>query len=775
MPTAPEDDTLFAPSTDALTAGPPVLGSRYRIVSLLGSGGMGNVYKAHDLELDEVVALKVLRPELVGTADALERFRREVKLARRVTHPNVARVFDIGERHGEKIITMELVDGEPLAAHLARAGRLSPARVAALAEAVCAGLGAAHAAGVVHCDLKPDNVLIAEDGRVVLTDFGIARAVIGERSGGAAGLVGTPAYMAPEQVEGRADLDARTDLYALGVMLFELSTGTPPWTGETVMAVALARLLEPPPDPRELRPDLPPHLSAVVRRCMARRPEDRYESAGAVAAAFASLTLPAGSDPPPLPPPTPPVEASFKSRKRVAVLPFRNAGPPEHDHLAEGLTEELIDVLSVVAGLGVRSRGVVMRYKGIDRDPRDVGRELDVQVVVEGTVRRVGGAARISARLVSVADGMQLWARRFDRPESEILSLSDDTARAIADALALEIRDPARRAEVDPAAMDLYLRARVAYHKLFSDVGGAASVPLYEQALRLAPEEPRILAGYACALARGPAGGPEVDEAIRAAADRALALAPDLADAHLARAAHLYRRGDGPEAMTAALRALRLAPAHAEVHDLVGRLLAETSRLADARRHLTTALTLEPGMDGALVSLARTVELLGDRAEADRLVGGAAQTSSLLPLVARLALWRRDARSAAELLRDLVPDTLPKKMAHLFLTIAASGDAPVELPIPTHHPALRAPRARSFAAQAEVECHAAVGRRDEAVTALVRAAEIGVADLAWVERCPLLDVLRADPRFLAARDVVAGRAEKVVEAYLSDNGSPRRR
>jgi serine/threonine-protein kinase len=231
---------------------------------------MGSVYRARDVELDEVVALKILSRELIDEPGMLTRFRQEVKLARKVTHQNVARTFDIGEHEGTKFLTMEFVEGESLRARLAREGRLRIADVLELAEGICAGLAAAHAAGVVHRDLKPDNVLIAHEGRrVVLTDFGIARAVGGgHRTFGAP--IGTPAYMAPEQVEGAPDVDARADLYALGTMLYELLTGTPAWSGESPYVVAAKRLYAPPPDPRTLRPDVPEPLALLVLRCMAR-------------------------------------------------------------------------------------------------------------------------------------------------------------------------------------------------------------------------------------------------------------------------------------------------------------------------------------------------------------------------------------------------------------------------------------------------------------------------------------------------------------------------
>ena len=263
---------------------------------MIGSGGMGTVYRARDLELDEVVALKVLRRELLSAPGIVDRFRREAKLARRVTHRNVARVFDIGEHEGEKFLTMELVDGESLAATIAREGAFSVVRAVEIAAAIAAGLASAHAAGVIHRDLKPDNVLIASDGRVVLTDFGIARAIIS--SGPAAtvgGLVGTPAYMAPEQVEGR-EVDARADLYALGALMFELVTGHRAWARRTaIFVVAAARLTSPPPDPRARRPDLPAPAAELIMRCLARQPEHRPASAEEVSAWLGTITLPPAS------------------------------------------------------------------------------------------------------------------------------------------------------------------------------------------------------------------------------------------------------------------------------------------------------------------------------------------------------------------------------------------------------------------------------------------------------------------------------------------------
>ena len=759
MPTDATAATQAAPSLGSAEA-PQVLGERYEILGLLGSGGMGNVYKARDRELDELVALKVLRPELVGAPGAIERFRREVKLARRVTHPNVARVFDIGERGGDRLLTMELVDGEPLSARLAREGRLSVAAIVEIASAICAGLGAAHAAGVIHRDLKPDNVLLEKGGRVVLTDFGIACAAARGDAVATSAFVGSPAYMAPEQIEGAA-LDARTDLYALGAMLFELATGTRPWQGATVLAVAAARLLHPPPDPRASRPDLPAALAAVVLRCMARRPDERYASAAEVAGELASMTLPVLSLAPlprlsKLEP-----EPARAREKRVAVLPFRNAGAPEQAYLADGLTEDVIDQLSMVPGLRVRSRGVVMRYKETDRDPRELGRELDVQVVVDGTVRKLGGGVRISARLASVADGVQLWARRFDRPDSELLGVSDDVARAIAEALAVEVTAPARPLEADPEAMDLYLRARAAHHVFFDDLEGG-SLALLERALERAPDEPRILAAYAMTRARVQASYAPGTRSAEVCAAHAVALAPGSPHAHVALATVRYQAGEEAGSVRSLRHALRLAPDNADAHELLGRILAETSLLGEARRHLEAALALEPEMTLARLSLARTHELLGEPDEADRLAAG---RSTMLPLVGRILTWRRDARAAAALLATVMPSGPGSPVSQVLLHLATGSPPPYAVYARFDDPARSTLRVATFFAQLEAEGAAFFGDAPRALAAITRAADLALFDVAWLDRCPLLADLRGLPAFVALRARAAARAQRAVEAY----------
>ena len=259
-------------------AGAQTVGDRYQIVGLVGVGGMGRVYRVHDRLLDEHVALKLLRSDVVDTPGAVERFRQEVKLARRVTHHNVARVFDLGEHAGQAFLTMELIDGRPLSHLVAEHPTGIPLpRLAGIARQLTTALGAAHAVGVIHRDLKPDNILLGPEERVVVTDFGIARALTAPGGSTSATLgtgVGTPAYMAPEQVDASAPADARADIYALGAILYELATGARAWPGDGALAVAAARLMQPPPDPR-LRRGLPDALAELILVCLARRTEQR--------------------------------------------------------------------------------------------------------------------------------------------------------------------------------------------------------------------------------------------------------------------------------------------------------------------------------------------------------------------------------------------------------------------------------------------------------------------------------------------------------------------
>ncbi|MCA9684210.1 MAG: protein kinase, partial [Myxococcales bacterium] len=438
-----------------------VFAGRYEIEKILGRGGMGTVFRVRDCEVGEQVALKLL-DSMAATTEVVERFRREVRLARRVTHRNVARTYDLGEFQGWRFLTMEFVDGESLRTYVAR-GRPSPARALGFAKQIAEGLAAAHEAGVVHRDLKPANVMIERSGRVVLTDFGIARAVQGsDATMQTGGLLGTPAYMAPEQIAGER-VDAPADLYALGLILFEMLTGRLPFSGETAMAIAMARLHQDLPDLRA-ETNLPPTAVAVLERCLARVAADRPSGAGEVAELITAALDECGRDEGTLGMPAPAtiipggipggvlggtrsapatsVPTPTTSGRTLAVLPFRFRGPESERYVAETLSDELIDVLSTMRGLRVSGSGATARFADAsERDPRTIGRELGVDVIVDGTVQMAGKRVRISARLLEVSSGFQMWSERYDGALEDVFELQDTMGKRIAEALRLKLED----------------------------------------------------------------------------------------------------------------------------------------------------------------------------------------------------------------------------------------------------------------------------------------------------------------------------------------------
>ncbi|WP_434042388.1 MULTISPECIES: protein kinase domain-containing protein [Sorangium] len=830
---------------------PQRIAGRYEILSLLGTGGMGSVYRVRDVELDEVVALKMLRRDLADSAGMIDRFRQEVKLARRVTHRNVARTFDFGDHDGEKFLTMECVDGESLHSVLARTGPMPAQQVIGIGCALCDGLGAAHAAGIVHRDLKPENVLLDRTGRVVITDFGIARASSGPSAGESSGFVlGSPAYMSPEQLTGEPDIDARTDIYALGMILFECLTHRRAWPGAGAIAAAMSRLRSPPPDPRAVRPDVPVAVADVVLKCMAMRREERYTSAAeahralvlarsrvsmapqpaqslasAIAAASAATGVPTAPQPieqsptrvaaapeavtaaqqrlmsPTLAAPMPmsapaPSSDPTPALKTVAVLPFRNVGAPDDEYLADGFTEDLTDTLSMTAGLKVRPRAAAARVRLDNRDPRDVGRELGVQVVVEGSIRRSGGGhaqdgprsqtaapysrpgsrlpfggVRVTVRVISVEDGFQLWAKRFDSSPEALLAVSDDAAAAIADALTVDVASRDREAPSDPRAIDLYLRARHQLRHLW--YGDAApAVALFEEALSFSPNDPNILSGYAIASARLMAargdGRAQLSKA-QQAAERAIALSPSLGEPWVALATVRFSACDPVAAVPALRKALQCAPSLAKAHELLGRILLEAGIVEEAVFRLDTALSLDPSELFPRWELARGRALLGDWSGAGALLDLPADDPSSrfhkAVMRARFGLWRARPFPIDDL--PLATETIPIQYARIYRDVLATSRLSDE-----QRAFLRSKadacepgsRLRPLFLQMYAEVLAYLGEDEALFHVLAGAVEAGLFDALWMQRCAVLERARSDARFAPLRARVEERAAAIVAA-----------
>jgi TolB-like protein/thioredoxin-like negative regulator of GroEL len=455
--------------------------------------------------------------------------------------------------------------------------------------------------------------------------------------------------------------------------------------------------------------------------------------------------------------------------KTVAVLPFRNAGPAEDEYLAEELMDDLIDSLSMTRGLKVRSRGAVLKFKGAQRDPRDMGRELGVQVVVEGSVRRARGNVRISARLISVADGFQLWARRFDRPEKDVLSINDDAASAIAEALTVDRESRVREVPTDPAAIDLYLRARHEYRKFWVESQDQA-LELFAQAEALAPGDPMILSGKAMALARRAFFDGEGVLYAREVAEEAVAAAPDLAEARLALGSVLLQTGEWKLAARELRHAISRGPGLAEAHATLGRLLIEIGALEEGTRRLEAALSLDPKVPLACGALARGYVLLGDWNKFDDRVGMVRESAgevAYYTCLARMLLWRRDRERAAEALRQLKDEESYMRIPQMLLELVAESRLPVDLLSrpPEAHAHEGGRRRRTFLMQLEAEVYAYLGDAERTFDALGRVTDAGLIDIIWLERCPLFEAIRQEPQFSSIRALVKPRADEILEAY----------
>jgi TolB-like protein/tRNA A-37 threonylcarbamoyl transferase component Bud32 len=728
---------------------PQVIADRYEILGLLGAGAMGRVYRARDRSLDELVALKLVRHELLETAGTLERFRQEVKLARRVTSEHVVRTFDLGQHGRDHFLTMELVEGSSLARLLAR-GPVPLDEALRILRAACAGMAAAHAAGVTHRDLKPDNILVERTGRIAITDFGIAR-IESDPARPNERFVGTPAYMAPEQVDSASTTGPRADVYALGTILFEMLTRRLPFVGGDAMQVAYARLREPAPDPRTLAP-VPDALATIVVRCLSRDPAARFTDAGELGAALGAIVIaPIASSRPHE------VRVPDRASLALAILPLRGSG--DLADIAEGLTEEIVDVLSMTPALRVRPLSSVRAASQADADAFAVARALGVDVVVDGSLRRRGEHVRLSARAIGVDDGFQLWASHIDTTVDGLLSAGD--AQAIASALTVKIQPPARAAgNARATAIYLECKARLRTHWLDGEFVG--TIAQLEEAHELVPDDAAIQSTLAMAYARTAFyTGTSLSRA-RTISERVIAASPESGEAWQAHAFVCHYDGAVPEATRAFLTALAIAPGLAMAQAALGGILLEAGALDEAILHLESARALDPTSASA-ADLARAFVFLGRDADAEAMLA----TMHAAPLFGEI--WTGRFRMWRGIASDIVPTITPSMPRNVvrFGEIAARvfreravGDADLAELVSTARTESTRLRASRFQFIAEFLLY--VNRPDEALAMIEESVAAQLQDHQWMQHCSLLAPLRGTPAFEALAATVAARARDVV-------------
>ncbi len=604
------------PLTPATRLGP------YEIIAPLGAGGMGEVYRARDPRLKRDIAIKVLPDDVASAPERLARLEREATTVAGLNHPNIVTLFSIEEVAGTRFLTMELVEGRSLDQSVTPAG-LPASRVIELGIAMADALTAAHEKGVVHRDLKPANVMLTKDGRVKVLDFGLAKLATPDSNAELTSaapmttpmsndghVVGTVPYMAPEQVRGEA-VDARTDLFALGIVLYELLAGRRPFAGSNAIVVSAAILNETPEPLSRVRTDLPGDLERIVNRCLEKNPRERIQSALDVSNELRRLRKQlerneSGTV----------VRPVAEKVASIAVLPFMNrSASADDEYFSDGLADELLGVLSKIKGLRVTARTSSFQFKGSKEDVPTIGRKLDVATLLEGSVRKAGNRIRVSVQLVNVADSSHLWSETYDRTLEDIFAVQDDIAHSVVKELRTTLLGEAADSHAsgeakaavaraakgrgtDPEAHRLYLLARHLNDRA-SRENTAKAIEYLKQALGRDPAFALAWADLGMAYAREADFGwvPVVDGYARAreAVARTLELEPDLAEGHALLAwMQMSCHWDWRGAEASLARALELAPGNATVLRRAGVLARTLGRVEEAIGFFRRALEQDP-------------------------------------------------------------------------------------------------------------------------------------------------------------------------------------
>jgi len=578
----------------------------YEIVAPLGSGGMGEVYRARDARLGRDVAIKVLPESTSGDPDALARFEQEAKAVAALSHPNILSIFDFGSHAGSAYAVMELLEGRPLR-HVLDSGALPPRQTIDYALQIATGLRAAHEKGIVHRDLKPENIFVTRDGHLKILDFGLAKrterksvpdvsSLPTQTSRTVPGTVlGTVDYMSPEQVRGEP-VDHRSDLFAFGAVLYEMLTGQKAFHRATPAETMAAVLMADPPEPAAARGAVPQALARIVHHCLEKNAEQRFQSARDLV--FNLQPLASGHHDS-----AQPVEAL----PTVAVLPFLNfSADPENEFFADGMTEDVIAHLSKMRSIKVISRTSVMAFKKREQSAREIGKTLGADAILEGSIRRAGNRVRIVAQLIDARSDEHLWADTYDRELVDIFAIQTDVALKIAAALQAELSldersRVARKPTHNAHSYQLYLQGKYSYYR-GTEEGYRQAISSFENAIA---EDPGLaLAHTALALlyaelATGQGSGAlssaEAFAKAKTSVDRALALDPAFGDAHSVKATLKFMCDyDWAGAEQEFQRALALSPGSADIYDRYGWMCSALGRYDDAIRLVKRAQELDP-------------------------------------------------------------------------------------------------------------------------------------------------------------------------------------
>ena len=582
----------------------------YHVIARIGAGGMGEVWRATDTRLRREVAVKVLPEAMMDSEQALARFEREARAVAALSHPNVMAIHDFGTDNGTAYAVMELLEGATLRDRLTQA-ELPPGRAVEWAHQIAQGLAAAHERGIIHRDLKPENIFVTRDSVVKILDFGLARlddpvdatpdgTTIAARTNPGS-VVGTIGYLSPEQARGEI-ADHRSDIFAFGAVLYEMLGGPPAFLRRTTADTLVAILREEPCALAQLGRNVPAEVEDVLRHCLEKNPDERFRSARDLAFALRlAMRASQGSGAEPASRQSPrPASGAGPAEISIAVLPFRNLSPgADADYFSDGITEEIINSISNLKTLNVAARTSSFAFKGRDEDVRKIGRELGVAMVLEGSIRQLGSRLRVSAQLINVESGYQVWSERWDRELADVFAVQDEIAQAIASAFKLRLTSsgetgtPGKTQNVE--AYDRYLKGRY----LLARRQSAAAIDELQYAVESDPDFADAHTALADAWAiRGFYGGLSTWEAWargRAAADEAERIAPDASSVILSRAILEYYYGwDIARQQTLCRAAIDRNPKSADGWNWLGLSLGLSGRLKEALEHTARGIELEP-------------------------------------------------------------------------------------------------------------------------------------------------------------------------------------